>query len=292
MKSIVLYYFSGTGNTKKVINLLKDEFEAKSYLVTLNSVESQLKENKRLNFDKYEYIGIAYPIYGFGTPSLIDQLVDLFPNGAGNSLFFLKTGADYISINHNASTEIIEKLEKKNFNVFYDRIIVMPCNWILKYDDRFTKQLYKCTGDKVKHMCSEILTLKRRRYKTGSLIRILSMGIFYLEKKYGSAYFGKSLRVNNKCTHCNLCIEICPKENISLVEETPVFGDQCLWCMRCIYSCPAKAIESKGMNFCIIKEGYDIGRVLSDNNIGSEFVTKNTKGYFKHFIKYLSDESM
>jgi len=292
MKTVGIYYFSGTGNTKKIIELLADELEKNNCAVTLYSVEDLLKSQMSIDFDKYDLIGLAYPIYGFGTPDIISRLIDQMPDGEGRNLFLLKTGADFISINHNASTEQIEILEMKNFNVFYDRIIVMPSNWLVAYDDRIVKQLYNCAAVKVKHMCREILELKRRRYKTGIFLRKLSLGISYLEKNYGSAYFGKSLRANQNCNLCSLCIQKCPNQNISIAGDSLNFGDQCLWCMRCIYSCPSKAIESKGMNFFILKKGYDLQKILEDVTVKSDYIGSETKGYFKHFYKYLTDEKL
>lgn len=292
MKSIGLYYFSGTGNTKKVNELLAGELEKNNCAVTLLSVEETLKSQRLIDCNQYDLIGLSYPIYGFGTPGIISRFVNQLADVEGRNLFLLKTGADFISINHNASTKLIGYLEKKNFNVFYDRIIVMPSNWIVTYDDRIIKQLYNCAKVKVNHMCREILELKRRRYKTGLFLRKLSLGISYLEKNYGSVYFGKSLRVNKNCNHCNLCVKNCPNQNISLIDDSPVFGDQCLFCMRCIYSCSTKAIESNFLSFCILKNGYNLHKVLDDVAIKSDYIGNETKGYFKHFNKYLLDESL
>lgn len=295
MKSILICYFSGTGNTEKISCLLRDELERNSCTVTLVSVESLLEspESEHIkNLQNFDLIGIGYPIYGFGTPRIIHRLVEQFSDGAGKSIFLFKTGADFISINHNASTELIEELEDRNFTVFYDRIIVMNSNWIISYNDRISKQLYLCAENKVKHMCGEILEQKVRRYRTGTFLKGLSLGISHLEKNYGSAYFGKSLRVNNSCNNCGVCVKRCPGKNIQFENDKPVFGDNCLWCMRCIYSCPQKAIVSKGMNFCIIKEGYNLDRILNDDNIDSNFITGETGGYFKHLYRYLSDESL
>ncbi|MBI9098822.1 MAG: EFR1 family ferrodoxin [Spirochaetaceae bacterium] len=292
MKSILIYYFSGTGNTKEISRLLVEELESEGCTVKLYTMEDQLKSQKEINLEVYDLIGLAYPIYGFGTPGIVSRIVEGFPEGGGKNLFIYKTGADFISINHNASTELIEVLEKRGYNVFYDRIIAMASNWLVAYDDRLVKQLYNSAIGKVKHMSREILNLKRRRYKTGHFLKKLSMGISHLEKTYGSSYFVKSLRTNQKCNHCEICVKRCPNQNILFVNENPVFGDNCLWCMRCVYTCPQKAIFSKGMNFSILKNGYDLKRIVENEDIGSDYITEETGGYFKHFYNYLSDESL
>ncbi|MDA3812041.1 MAG: EFR1 family ferrodoxin [Spirochaetaceae bacterium] len=292
MKSIVIYYFSGTGNTLKVSQLLKEALEIRGSQVKLISIESLMKNSEKIEIVNYDLIGIAYPIYGFGTPSLIEHFIKNFPEGKGKDLFLYKTGADFISINHNASVNQIIDLEKKGYNVFYDRIIAMSPNWIFSYDNRITKQLYLTAVRKVKHMSQEILGLQRRRNHTGPILKGLSKGIAYCEDKYGAGYFGKSLKTNLDCNMCGICQNNCPNGNIKITENKIIFSDQCLWCMRCVYNCPQKAIFSKGLNFCIIKDGYNLDKILNDESISSEFIRENTKGYFKHFIKYISDDSI
>jgi len=292
MKSIVVYYFSGTGNTKKIADLVKIEFEKKKCQLSLISIEDKVNSSDMMDIAGLDAIGLAYPIYGFGTPDIIDDFLKLLPEGKGMNLFLFKTGADFISINHNASTLLIKELEKKGYSVFYDRIIVMPSNWILSYEDSMSRQLYLSAKEKVPHMVKEIIQLKRRRYHSGYFMKSLSLGISHLEKKYGSKYYGKSLRTDENCNSCQICSSKCPQKNIQLENGKISFGDKCIWCMRCVYDCPKKAIHSKGMNFCIFKDGYNIDEILENDQWESDFLTDDTKGFYKHLYRYIKDISI
>ena len=53
----------------------------------------------------------------------------------------------------------------------------------------------------------------------------------------------KKLHVDDTCTGCGLCEKICPVDNITLVEDLPIFADRCFFCMRCISQCPQKSIQ-------------------------------------------------
>ena len=65
--------------------------------------------------------------------------------------------------------------------------------------------------------------------------------------------------------------------------------------MRCIYNCHVMAISMPPFNFAIIKSGYDIdfdvnkyiNRIIGDPNIEGNYVTTDTKGYYRRFRKYL-----
>ena len=292
IKSIVIFYFSATGNTERVVNNTASELLEQGLEVKKLNIEDQSVSDEILDLEQFDLIGLAYPIYGFGTPKIIDEFIDTFPQGSGKKLFLFKTGADFISINHNASFDLINELERKNYLVFYDRIIVMGSNWVLGYPDALVKQLDSLAEKKIKHMCHEILQLKKRRFKTGKFLKSLSLGISRLEKNYGSKSFGKSLRNDSNCTFCSICSKNCPRGNIQILNGSVIFGEKCIWCMRCVYNCPQNAIYSKGLNFCILKNGYDLAQILENEQTEGIFITKDTKGYYKHFIKYMNDESV
>ncbi len=289
MKSILIYYFSGTGNTEKVVHMLEMNLKESGCRVDLIAVDAK---NCIVDTSLYDLVGIAYPIYGFGTPEIIDRLAGLLLPEKNQPLFFLKTGADFISVNHNSSEGLIKRLEEKGYQVFYDRIILMPCNWLIPYNDNIAKQLFVSAQRKAQLMSRELLSLSSRRYRTGALLRKLSMGIASLEKKYVGPYFGKSLYAGAKCNLCGICVENCPNGNIRVYDGKISVSNNCLSCMRCVYNCPENALKSKGLNFFILKKGYNLDRIIADDLISDDFIDQNTSGYFRHFYKYLRDDSL
>jgi len=59
MKTVVIYYFSGTGNTELVANMFKEEFPKHEYNVNLIKIEDVLKNNILIDINKYDLIGIG-----------------------------------------------------------------------------------------------------------------------------------------------------------------------------------------------------------------------------------------
>lgn len=291
MKSSTIYYFSGTGNTKKVVQMLQNHLIANEISTELICIEKDFDPTEFSGEDSSRLLGIAYPIYSFGTPLNIERFVQRLPIAKGTKVFLLKTGADYISVNHHASANIIRILQEKGYDIFYDRIIVMPSNWLFGYSDGLNQQLVKCANDKTEHMCGELIKGIGRLYSPGPVIRGFAATMANLEGSYGASSFGRSLRVNDKCNKCGLCLKNCPVGNIS-ENTTYYFGENCLFCMRCIYNCPQNAIHSKGYQFCILKKGYNLDKSLKNESDSEKIVTAKTRGYFKHFYKYLIDVSL
>ena len=50
----------------------------------------------------------------------------------------------------------------------------------------------------------------------------------------------------NKCNGCGLCEELCPTNNLKVIEGKAVKSDKCTMCYRCVNKCPNKAITYFG----------------------------------------------
>jgi flavodoxin/ferredoxin len=288
MKKIIINYFSGTGNTKLVSELVRDAFYDKGVSVDLHRIEDMSRISYDTEIKYYDAIGIAYPIYGGGTPRLVEDLIDKMPEVSNKPVFIYKTAADFISFNYYASKRIIRKLIKKGYDVFYDRIFAMGSNWWMKYDDRFSKLLYETAIDKTKHMRDEILSGKRRRYRLNPILSIMISLLKWGESKIAAPIYGRLLKVLPNCTDCGRCITDCSVGNIYKDKKDKIkFGWDCIWCMRCLYNCPVTAIKPRIFGFVAVKGGYNIYKIIKDDSISSDFIKEKGKGYYKHFNKYL-----
>jgi MinD superfamily P-loop ATPase len=55
----------------------------------------------------------------------------------------------------------------------------------------------------------------------------------------------KNYNINNNCIGCKICKEVCPVNNIEMINNKPEFQHHCEQCMACIQYCPQKAINYK-----------------------------------------------
>lgn len=281
---INIVYLSGTGNTQYILDLMKENFEGRKESVNLIPIHDAMN----INTLEGDIFGIAYPIYGFSTPSIMTKWAKKLKHG-NQKVFIINTGADFIGINHNAPRTMTKLLSKKGYDVFYNRILVMPSNWLMAYDDAFIKQLTNASVAKVNDVCENILKERRRLYRPSLAVKIIAPAIGYLEDRLGARLFGKTLKTTSDCIRCEDCVKTCPTDNIELKNNQIIFHYKCISCMKCIYACKQEAIRSRGYSFCILKNGYNLKKVIDDPSIKPNFVTQQTKGYFKHFYDYLND---
>jgi ferredoxin len=249
-------------------------------------MEHVLQNKVQFDPQAFDLIGIGHPIHGFDVPRIVYDFVDALPKVKNKRTFVFKTAGDFISVNNGASKTTIKRLKRKGYNVFYDRIICMAPNWIMQYDDTFSKQLCYVAIAKAEHMAGEILAGKKRELKINLLLRWLTKLVSYGEDQ-GARQFGKALSVTDACIDCGLCVDNCPTGNIRRENGQITFGNDCLWCMRCVYACPQNAIASRGFGFCVLKDGYDIRAIIANADLEGNFITEETRGYYRHFVRYI-----
>lgn len=287
-----IFYFSGTGNTKAVCGMLMNELNVNHGCQTeCINIESEASMNPIPDISPEELIGIAYPTYGFGCPSNMIRFV----KGLSGSLhqeqkvFLLQTAGDFIRVNHWAGNKILRILSDAGIHVVYERIIVMPSNFFIRYDDRFNQQLYKTALLKTNHMANELLAGIERHPKPGTLGKHITNLVNHGEEQCGARLFGMSLRAGTECDRCGVCVRNCPTGNPKMTVSGVRFTGKCLMCMRCVYTCHKHCITSTVLNRVILKDGYNLNTCIDTPQPDPPFVDDSTKGFYGHFNKYLKN---
>ena len=47
----------------------------------------------------------------------------------------------------------------------------------------------------------------------------------------------------DKCIACGICRDVCPQDNITLVDGKALCGTDCAQCLACVHFCPQQAVE-------------------------------------------------
>jgi ferredoxin/flavodoxin len=286
--SIPIYTLSGTGNTLAVTTKMVEEFHRNGLSAKVININYKTIPDED---NQSEWIGIAAPIYGYGVSELVFRFVKKLPNGQGRKIFIcLTAGSGDNTTNRNAAGALLNKLERKQYNVPYTRIFAMPSNWYFDYPIAINKKLYLATMEKASHSVNELLKGVYRRPTPSLGVRLLSTLVSIGEDRFGAKMFGRFLKAGNKCIHCGKCARECPSGNITINNQQVRFGWKCIWCMKCIYQCPAQAVNPRHMSFCVLKGNYNLNDIINypeDNNL-----SKDEEKKFKLFNSYFNNISI
>lgn len=283
MKSVGLYYFSGTGNTALVANTVKETFVQLGYAVDLVRIEDVLKQALPLDLSRHEFVGIGAQVIGYGTPHLVLDFIHRLPSGQGQKVFIFRTAGGVAPINYNASKVMIRRLARKGYDVVYERLFSISSNWIVRFEDNVIRQLVAATQRKAALMCQEVVQGRRRYLKTGLGLQLQMETVAFLSRWF-FRLVGQDYRVGAACSHCGLCVRNCPTNNIYEQNGQIKFKLSCASCLRCIYSCPQQAIQFKFLKFFAVVGGYNLKQILGRSGSAAEKPTGKVPPFFEEYL--------
>lgn len=239
----ILFYFSGTGNTKWVADRFKEEFGLNNIDLKLINIES-LEE---INMKGYDFLIIGSSVYGKMQPKIVDNFLNRLPitKKSIRAIVYSTQGAS-----SSAAISVIAKvLEKKGFRVTIQSSMKMPNNFYFasgkKHSINEQKEMLKNAEIKVKNLTS--CFLENRELKEKVLFpRIFLAKISARTFRKVLPKLSRSISATEECTKCGLCLRNCPKNNITFENGHAIFHSKCMLCLRCIHICPKNAIRYKG----------------------------------------------
>ena len=278
---IVLYVFSGTGNTLKVAALFKKFMNADVTIYRISEKSTNLPSP-----EGFDLIGLGYPIHAFNAPEPILKFAQNMPQVAYRRAFIFKTSGEGLHLNDCSSQKLIKIVQKKGYDVTLERHIVMPYNMIYRHCDEMVKQMWVYAKAYVQCICRELESFKRENvkmpfYKTwyAPLLRVT-------EQKFAHLH-GPLFKVDaNKCLNCGKCINTCPQNNITLQDGVYKFGHKCVLCMGCSFGCPADAISVGIFKFWKVNGSYHMEQLASNNEITFPLVPYAARGIYRLYKKY------
>lgn len=278
---VILYTFSGTGNTLKVAALIKKYMNAD---VTVYRVSA--KSGNAPDASGYDLIGLGYPIHAFNAPEPILKFAESLPQVAYRRAFIFKTSGEGLHLNDCSSQKLINIVQKKGYDVTLERHVVMPYNMIYRHSEAMAKQMWIYAKAYVEYICKELEAFKRENvklplYKTwyAPLLRVV-------EQKFAHLH-GPLFKVNaNKCLNCGRCVKTCPQNNITVENGNFKFGHNCVLCMGCSFGCPADAISVGIFKFWKVNGSYRLEELAHDSSVQFPLVPNYAKGIYRLYKKY------
>ena len=225
----MIFYFSGTGNSKWVAEEIAKKVDDKAYNI------SKLSELPKINEEKQ--IGFVFPIYAWGVPEAMEIFAQKLEKVKTFTFGICTCGAD-------AGISLKKFSEIYHLDSCYS--IIMPSNYIigedLENEDIILKKMENAKKE-IEVISNEIIQRKKvYRVNEGKIPRfktnVINKGFNKFARNTNPFY------VNEECCNsCGLCAKICPATTITLVDGKPVWDKKCYQCLSCINNCPKFAIQ-------------------------------------------------
>ena len=245
--NVDLKYFSGTGNSYKILNTCKEIFIRNGCIATLSSIT----DKSEINGDA-DFIGFCFPVYAFGIPRICRKYLNNLPKFSNQNKTFILITAGEKEESGVSIQETTNILRKKGLEIIYSAVVRMPANWTVAMNPPPKKEaeLIIAKGvNKAKEITKDILKGNASYHNFSYPPGYSKIGFYkdyYSFKWLGVSNLWRNFRTDETCDSCKLCSQICPTGSIQIVDNQPKWLKTCEQCMRCVNYCPKQAIFQTG----------------------------------------------
>ncbi len=258
--NIVLFTFSGTGNTWWTVHTFRELAQKQNIHVEIHSIEQVKDETPSFFIDilkRTDIIGIAYPIYGSTWPHIVrDFIFRLLHIYEKHHFPKLKTLPSVLVLTSmmlfSGDGALIPRkyFSKQGFhlkwaiNIPLTSNISIPIFRVNPYpEEKIEKNKQKAIPKLEKLLKNIIIDEPWLEHQYNVPYRFIA-GLQRITEPllYRMAQFSVD---QNRCIRCNQCIRYCPTESITFNEGEGIIisNDTCTFCMRCYNLCPVYAIK-------------------------------------------------
>jgi ferredoxin/flavodoxin len=243
---IKIAYFTSTGNTLWLCNKAKEFLEAKGHTVNLYEI---IKEHNEFKQAECDLMGFFYPVWGSNPPDPMVEYRDDMSFGDGKKVFIV---GNCCALNGDTGHLFKKILDEKGYDVFLTDHLYMPTNFNLPYEPENKWKRVPLEDERNKILCRAEVKLSEicnnisdgvESYDGKSFMNHLAGALQRKTYWMGDGYKSHFSIAEDKCIHCDLCIRMCPTNNITKDENgKKVFGDKCILCVKCYNLCPKDAV--------------------------------------------------
>ncbi len=238
-------YFSGTGNTKHCVEEFVEKYDNSSIAISIETPNC----NKLLA--EHNMIVFGYPIYFSNAPKIVRDFISDNKESFHNKEIFIIATMGLFSGDGTGCTA--RPFRKSHAKVIGGLHLKMPdCigdEKALKKTLAANKEIVRKADSKI---ARSVMKLKEGKPTKEGLNLIYHIAGLFGQRLwfYGktTSYKKKPNVDKQKCIGCRRCSELCPMQNIEIVDNKAVSHNQCTMCYRCFSHCPTKALTILGNN--------------------------------------------
>ncbi|MFA6173505.1 MAG: EFR1 family ferrodoxin [Kiritimatiellales bacterium] len=234
MKTII-YWFSGTGNSLAAAKALAKSCGDAELIPMAKALRNPPPAAER--------IGLVFPVYSFGPPALVARFVEKLNASPDSYIFSVITYAG----NQGGTLAILRRLLQK-------RGLDLAAGWGVKMPENYPplggapapekQQAVNVEADEqIGKIAEELQQSPHGRYESSTMFwRILSRVAYPLFKK-NVPRADRFFRADEKCNGCCICAQVCPVNDVVMLDGRPTWLGHCEQCFACFHWCPQKAVQ-------------------------------------------------
>ncbi len=227
-----IFYFTGTGNSLMAV---------KAISIALGDTDiASIPQFQNEGLDKsFDTLGLVFPVYWEGLPLKVLKFLATLKEYKGSYIFAVATHAGDPG---QVLSQLRLELQKIGLDLSAGFLLRMPTNYIIR-DSPPTAKSIQTHLDNADQAITEMVDIIKNKTIDQPSSELFSYSSSYQPFLAAVNSSDEKFWVDESCTECEVCIRVCPVQNIRMNESRPEWLHQCEQCLACINWCPERAIQ-------------------------------------------------
>jgi Pyruvate/2-oxoacid:ferredoxin oxidoreductase delta subunit/flavodoxin len=243
-------YFTGTGNSRYVLDIFLKKYDKTADMCALTdeNIAYFIKNNEKIIF--------SYPVQFSNIPKILKDFVDKNQRlWRGKHIFVIATMGLFSG---DGAGILARRLQKYGAQIEGGLHLKMPDSIadekVLKRSLERNKALVQAAEQKIDKAVRNLKYGKPPQEGIGFwyyMVGLFGQRLYFYNK---TKYYTDKLKIDaQKCVGCGKCVTQCPMKNIHIEQNTAKASNQCTMCYCCVNICPRQAITLLGKK--IVEQG-------------------------------------
>jgi len=221
-----IFCFTSTGNSLYTAKMLAEKIDGKV-----------LPMNSGLNQCDDDVIGFVFPVYFWGLPRIVERFIsEIKITNKDAYIFTVATcGGPVFGVLGRMKT----LMKSKGIPLQYGTQIISVTNYLPEYDIKDNDTIREKINVRLLKVAGDIKDRTSNRVAPYGIINKMAY------KTYPDSNCDSFFTISQACDGCTICQKVCPVGNIAIENGKPLYQHQCEFCLACLHSCPALAIDWK-----------------------------------------------
>ena len=231
-----IFYYTGTGNSLWAARYIARSLgDARVVSMTGGSLTDNVLSSPVMI--------LVFPVHIWGVPGRVLQFLDALKGRQYSAVFAVATNGGQVS---NTLVQLQQEMDNRGLALSAGWSIHLPSNYIPwggPGPQEKQKQLFRKAEEKLGNVITGIEKHTIQSPEKGPLWQRLIFSFFYKKATPMIPKMDDKFWADSKCNLCQVCIRVCPANNIVLEGEALRWKHQCEQCLACIQWCPQEALQ-------------------------------------------------